>query len=59
MLVCEWLLVAGLFGVKWFLMALADGGMNDLAYEVLTTPSYPGYRWMMNNLVDTMRRQFG
>lgn len=30
----------------------ADGGMNDLAYEVLTTPSYPGYRWMMDNAVD-------
>ena len=45
-------MTAGLFGIKWFLMALADGGMNDLAYEVLTTPSYPGYRWMMNNAID-------
>lgn len=42
-------MTAGLFGIKWFLMTLADGGMNDLAYEVLTTESFPGYRWMMNN----------
>lgn len=42
-------MAAGLFGIKWFLMALADGGMNDIAYEVLTTPTYPGFRWMMNN----------
>jgi hypothetical protein len=36
-------MTAGLFSVKWFLMALADGGMNDVAYETITTPSYPGY----------------
>ena len=40
-------MTAGLFGVKWFLMSLADGGMNDIAFEVLTTPTYPGFRWMM------------
>jgi hypothetical protein len=45
-------MTAGLFGIKWFLMALADGGMNDLAYDVLTTPTYPGFKWMMNNDVD-------
>ena len=44
-------MTAGLFGIKWFLMALADGGMNDLAHEVLTTPSYPGYLWMMDNAI--------
>ncbi|CAB9522605.1 K05989 alpha-L-rhamnosidase [Seminavis robusta] len=42
-------MTAGLFGVKWFLMALADGGLNDLAYDVVTTKSYPGLRWMTNN----------
>jgi len=42
-------MTAGLFGIKWFLMSLADGGMNDLAYEVLTTPTYPSFAWMMNN----------
>merc|ERR1712050_515658 len=42
-------MTAGLFGVKWFLMSLADGGLNDLAYEVLTTDTYPSFRWMMNN----------
>eukprot|EP00041_Stephanoeca_diplocostata_P037610 m.1430057 g.1430057 ORF g.1430057 m.1430057 type:complete len:1055 (+) comp25071_c0_seq3:71-3235(+) len=42
-------LTAGLFGIKWVLMALADGGFNDLAYEMLANPSYPGLRWMMNN----------
>ena len=45
-------MTAGLFGIKWFLMALADGGMNDLAYDVLTTPTYPGFKWMMHNEVD-------
>ena len=30
-------------------MALADGGMNDLAYETLSTPSYPSYKWMFHN----------
>lgn len=44
--------VSGLFGIKWFLMALADGNQNDLAYEVLTTPTYPSYKWMMNNEID-------
>ena len=29
-------MTAGLFGIKWFLMSLADGGMNDLAYDVPT-----------------------
>ena len=43
---------SGLFGIKWFLMALADGNQNDIAYEVLTTPTYPSFKWMMNNEVD-------
>lgn len=42
-------MTAGLFGIKWFLMALADGGLNDLAYDVITSTTYPGYRWMMHN----------
>ena len=42
-------LTAGLFGIKWVLMALADGGLNDLAYEMLSSDSYPSYHWMMNN----------
>ena len=42
-------MTAGLFGIKWFLMSLSDGDKNDLAFEVLTTPSYPSYQWMMNN----------
>jgi hypothetical protein len=33
-------------------MALADGNENDVAYEVLTTPSYPSFKWMMNNEID-------
>eukprot|EP01065_Artemidia_motanka_P025898 TRINITY_DN30832_c0_g1_i1.p1 TRINITY_DN30832_c0_g1~~TRINITY_DN30832_c0_g1_i1.p1 ORF type:complete len:944 (+),score=232.22 TRINITY_DN30832_c0_g1_i1:49-2832(+) len=45
-------MLAGLFGVKWFLMSLADGGEQDLAYEVLTTTSYPSFLWMMNNEYD-------
>lgn len=42
-------MTAGLFGIKWFLMSLADGGMNDLAHEVLTSESFPSFGWMMNN----------
>jgi hypothetical protein len=45
-------MTAGLFSIKWFLMSLADGGENDLAYETLTTPSYPGFKWMMHNSID-------
>jgi hypothetical protein len=30
-------------------MALADGGFPDLAYEIVTTKTYPGLRWMMGN----------
>ena len=44
--------MTGLFGIKWFLMALADNEHNDLAYDVLTTPSYPGFKWMMDNEFD-------
>ena len=42
-------LTAGLFGIKWVLMALSDGGMNDLAYEMVTSRTYPGLGWMMDN----------
>jgi alpha-L-rhamnosidase len=42
-------MTAGLFGIKWVLMALADGGMNDLAYNLVTTETFPGLGWMMNN----------
>ena len=45
-------MTAGLFGIKWFLMALADRNQNDLAYDALTNPSYPGFKWMMNNQFD-------
>jgi hypothetical protein len=45
-------MTAGLFGIKWFLMALADNKQNDLAYDVLTTPSYPSFKWMMDNAID-------
>ena len=42
-------MTSGLFGIKWALMALADGDRNDVAYEMVATPTYPGLRWMMNN----------
>ena len=42
-------LTAGMFGIKWVLMALADGGENDLAYDIVATDSYPGFRWMTAN----------
>lgn len=52
-------MTAGLFGIKWFLMSLADGGMNDLAYEALTSPSYPGYKWMMHNSIENATTLWG
>jgi alpha-L-rhamnosidase len=42
-------ITAGLFGIKWVLMALADGGLNDLAYEMATAKTFPSLGWMMNN----------
>ena len=42
-------LTAGLFGIKWVLMALADGGGNDLAYSMLTSETYPSFGWMLRN----------
>ena len=42
-------LTAGLFGIKWVLMSLADGGENDLVMEMLTQQTYPSYGWMLNN----------
>ena len=42
-------LTAGLFGIKWVLLALADGGMNDLALEMLTSTTFPSFGWMQNN----------
>ena len=42
-------LTAGLFGIKWALMAMADGGLQDLAYEMLTSDTYPSLGWMMAN----------
>ena len=42
-------LTAGMLGIKWVLMALADGGLNDLTYDMLSADSYPGFRWMTNN----------
>ena len=42
-------ITAGLFGIKWVLMALADAGMNDLAYDMVTTKTYPSLGWMMDN----------
>jgi len=42
-------ITAGLFGIKWLLMALAEGGENDLAYEMVTTKTFPSLRWMTSN----------
>ena len=39
-------LTAGLFGIKWVLLALADGGMNDLALEMLTSSTFPSFGWV-------------
>jgi len=42
-------MTAGLFAIKWFLLSLGDGGMNDLAYEALSNPSFPSPKFMMSN----------
>lgn len=42
--------VRGCIGtVKWVLMAMADHGYNDLAYEMLTQNTFPSFGWMLNN----------
>ena len=42
-------MMTGMFGVKWFLMALAETGNVDLAYAALTKTSFPSYGFMLAN----------
>eukprot|EP00658_Telonema_sp_P-2_P055596 TRINITY_DN4418_c0_g1_i9.p1 TRINITY_DN4418_c0_g1~~TRINITY_DN4418_c0_g1_i9.p1 ORF type:complete len:291 (-),score=57.84 TRINITY_DN4418_c0_g1_i9:362-1234(-) len=42
-------ITAGMFGIKWALMALSDNGLNDLAFEAVSSPSFPSLGWMMKN----------
>ena len=36
-------MLVGMFGIKWFLLALADAGHTDLAYHAIATETYPSY----------------
>lgn len=42
-------MLVGMFGIKWFLMSLADAGETDLAYKSIATETYPSYGYMLNN----------
>ena len=42
-------MLVGMFGIKWFLMALADLGETDLAYKSIATETYPSYGYMLSN----------
>lgn len=40
----------GIIGTKYLWPTLADAGYNDLAFEIATKETYPGYGfWIMNN----------
>lgn len=47
-------LLAGLFGVKWVLLALSEAGMNDLAYKMVTQVDFPSYGYMLKNNATTL-----
>lgn len=42
-------LQVGGFGVKYVLMALSDGGLADLAYDIMTGTSFPSFGFMLHN----------
>jgi len=47
-------IATGMFGVKWFLLSLAEGGHNELAYSIVTQPKYPGYGYMLQQQATTL-----
>ena len=39
-------MLVGMFGIKWFLMALAENNAADLAYNSIATTTYPSYGYV-------------
>jgi alpha-L-rhamnosidase len=44
----------GILGAKYLLAALTDNGRADLAYQVATQPTQPGWGWWMANGANTL-----
>lgn len=47
-------MLVGMFGIKWFLMALAEAGHVDEAYESIATTTYPSYGFMLQSNATTI-----
>ncbi|OWA34137.1 hypothetical protein B9G55_17595 [Saccharibacillus sp. O16] len=48
----------GIYGTRYLLDVLADHGQVDLAYELLTTKSYPGFGWQIEQGATTLWEQW-
>ena len=47
-------MLVGMFGIKWFLMALADAGHVDEAFASVATSSYLSYGFMLDGNATTL-----
>jgi len=47
-------LYVGSFGIKWLLLALADGGMADAAWAAASAPDYPGFGYMLDGKANNL-----
>jgi alpha-L-rhamnosidase len=47
-------LSVGSFGVKYLLMALADGGLPTLAAQVMLQEGFPGFGYMLNGALNNL-----
>ena len=47
-------ILCGIFGAKFLLDALTDNGKFDVAYEIATQKTYPGWFHMLSNGSDTL-----
>ena len=45
---------AGILGAKYLLHALATNGYADVAYEIITTKTYPGWGYLVENNATTL-----
>lgn len=48
----------GILGAKYLLNALTENGRTDLAYEIATQPTQPGWGWWMLNGANTLWEQW-
>ena len=51
-------MMCGIFGAKFLLDALTDGGRFDLAYKIATQTDYPSYGHMLSNGSGTLWEDF-